>query len=540
MEFIEVTGALPGSEYRDGSELGGFALPETTGGGVGILDFDSDGRLDVCCAGGGTIDVARRTVEGHLGSLHRSLGPFQFKAVTPSAHLDMRSLYSAAIVASDFDNDGFTDLTVTGYANVMMFRNMGDGTFEQLPSIASEEGRWSSAAAYFDTDQDGDLDLYVTHYADWSFDKNPFCPSRTDANQQDYCGPTDFNGLEDSLYINQGDGTWEDASPTITSAHAYRGLGVVAADLDGDRDTDIYVTNDVEPNLLYRNEGIRSDPSVNGDRPIEWREVGIPSGAANGGSGKPEGSMGVAVGDFNLDGHFDLWVTNYEHELNALYRGEGKMIFSYVTHTTRIASTDEQSVGWGTAFLDVDLDGDEDLLIVNGHLEKYAAYRLQRPQVLENIEGKSFQRVEPLGDFFKAPIAGRGLAIGDFDSDGRLDFCATRIGEPHAIVRNASSTTGAWIRIQLIGTRSNRDAIGTVAVLRLSDSKQSVTQQVRQVIGGGSYASTNERCLHFGIPEGTQGAAGTLQVRWPSGVDQEVSIDRWNQTIVIMEEEPSR
>jgi hypothetical protein len=525
IRFEEIPNALPGSEFLDGSELGGFALPETTGGGIAVFDYDRDGRMDVCCAGGGAIDMANRSVHGRPGSLFRNRTPFRFDSVAVLSHVDMSSLYSSAILAADFDNDGFVDLTVAGFANLLMFRNMGDGTFEQLPGIDAEAGRWSSAGAYFDADQDGDLDLYVVHYADWGFDKHPFCPSRNDAQQQDYCGPTDFLGLPDGFYINEGDGRWRDASLSMGSEVASRGLGVLAADLDGDRDTDLYVANDVEPNLLFRNDGL------NRDGQIDWREVGIQSGAANGGSGKPEGSMGIAMGDFNRDGRFDIWVTNYERELNAMYRNEGKMVFSYVSHTTRIGTTDEQAVGWGTAFMDVDLDGYEDLLVVNGHLEKYAPYHLQRPQLLLNQLGQTFRLTANVGTFFDTPMAGRGVALSDFDSDGRLDFCVTRIAAPHAMVRNTSTVVGSSLGVRLIGTRSNREAIGAVATLKIGNETQ-----IRQVIGGGSYASTSDRLLHFGIPNAMQSMSGTLVIQWPSGFDQEIPIDHWNQSLVIVED----
>ncbi|MFO0011689.1 MAG: CRTAC1 family protein [Planctomycetota bacterium] len=522
--FELVDDALPGSAFLDGSEAETFSLPETTGGGSAIFDFDSDGRCDVCCSSGGSIDLENRQVRGREGSLFRGLGAFRFQRAAALARIDMSRIYSSAVLAADFDSDGFVDLAFAGFANFLLFRNMGDGTFEAVPDIPGESGSWSSGAAFFDADRDGDLDLYIVHYADWSFDNHPFCPSRADASQRDYCGPTDFSGLRDSFYVNEGDGSWRDASETMTAGIARRGLGVLAADLDGDGDTDVYVANDVEPNLLFRNE------QANRPGEMGWREVGVRSGAATNDYGRPEGSMGIALGDCDNDGRFDLWVTNYEDEINSLYRNTGNLNFSYASHAARIAPTDEKTVGWGTAFLDADLDGDEDLLVINGHLERYASYRLQRPQVLENIDGRSFQLSKGAGLFFETPQAGRGLSIADFDFDGRLDCCVTRVGSEHAMLRNTTRPSGSYLRVQLIGTASNRDAIGTVAVLSFEDQSR-----YRQVYGGGSYASTSERTLHFGIPSSVSDSRATLTVQWPSGIRQEVPISRWNQTIHVIE-----
>lgn len=524
LSFEAIEDALPGSEFLDGSETGSFALPETTGGGSAALDFDSDGRLDLCCSAGGAIDVENRRSSGRAGTLFRGLGRFRFHSIATSARIDLSRVYNGAIVASDFDSDGFTDLAVAGFSNFLLFRNMGDGTFESLPDLAGEVGRWSSHAAFFDADGDGDLDLYVVHYADWSFDKSPFCPSRMDAQERDYCGPTDFGGLQDSFYLNQGDGSWIDASGTMTAGFSHRGLGVIAADIDGDGDTDVYVCNDVEPNLFFLNE------TSKGVGELSWREIGVPSGTATDPYGKPEGSMGISLGDYNNDGKFDLWVTNYQDEVNALYRNSGNSNFMYASNASRIAPTDEQTVGWGTAFLDADLDGDEDLLVINGHLEKYAQYRLQRPQLLENIDGRRFELTQGCGAFFETAQAGRGLSIADFDADGRLDGCVTRVGSNHAVIRNTSPTSGGYLRVQLIGRDSNREAIGAIAVLRIQD-----LTLARQVYSGGSYASTSERTLHFGIPDKFARAEGNLSIRWPSGLRQEITLSAWNQTLQVVE-----
>lgn len=535
-DFAEVPEALPASIFRDGNEAGLFALLETTGGGNAIFDFDRDGQLDVLGSGGGYADVPAKRMLGHNGHLYRGLREFAFLDTTNASRIDLSRHFNAAIIASDYDNDGFTDFLATGYDAIQWFHNQGDGTFEQVAMI--EDTRWSSSAAMLDADGDGDLDLYVVHYADWSFDHNPFCPSHADPNRRDYCGPTDFSGLSDSLYENMGDGTFIERTGRCMDPIALRGLGVLAADLDGDRDTDIYVANDVEQNLLYRNDTLTGSsvrtttgaPSPNAWTNKHWTEMGRRSGVACDDKGRPEGSMGIALGDFNLDGKLDLWVTNYQNELNALYRNNGNLSFAYASKNARIAATDESSVSWGTAFLDADLDGDEDLVVINGHLERYSSYYQQRPQFLENVDGKYFTLSHPESEYFRQAQSGRGLAIADFNRDGRMDFVVTRIGAPHALVQNRSKPHGRYLTVRLVGSVSNRDAIGATITLQVGDRAW-----VRQVIGGGSYASTSDRAIHFGIPNHLEGNQGQLKIAWPSGLDTIITVDSWEQELIAIE-----
>lgn len=534
-DFAEVLNALPRSDFRDGSEAGLFALLETTGGGNAIFDFDRDGQLDILCAGGGYPDVPTKRMLGHNGHLYRGLRGFAFKEITDASRIDLSRHFNAAIIANDYDNDGFTDFLATGYDAIQWFRNQGDGTFEHVAMV--EDNRWSSGAAMLDADGDGDLDLYVVHYADWSFDHNPFCPSNDDPNRRDYCGPTDFTGLSDSLYENMGDGTFIERTQQCLEPIALRGLGVLAADLDGDRDTDIYVANDVEQNLLYRNDtqtGSSRKPTSelasNAWTDKHWVEMGRRAGVACDDKGRPEGSMGIALGDFNMDGKFDLWVTNYQNELNALYRNQGNLSFAYASKASRIASTDESSVSWGTSFVDADLDGDEDLVVINGHLERYSSYYQQRPQLLENIDGKYFTLSHPASKYFQRVQSGRGLAIADFDRDGRVDFVVTRIGEPNAVVENRTTPLGRFLTVRLVGSMSNRDAIGATLQLQVGDRVW-----VRQVVGGGSYASTCDRAIHFGIPTDLASSNGRLTIAWPSGADTTTTFDSWDQEILVVE-----
>ena len=535
LRFREIQTGILNTEFLDGSEQNFFSLVETTGGGCALIDFDSDGQLDVLSATGGSIDIPNKKLPGNRGVLMRHIGNFQFLSATAQACIDLSTSYNSAIIAGDYDNDGFTDFLATGFHGTQWFHNQGDGTFEYVPML--DESSWSSSAAFVDLDSDGDLDLYVVHYANWSFDNHPSCPSQNDPNQRDYCGPSDFKGLLDSVYENTGDGKFIPHTPEGFSTTPLRGLGVLAVDIDGDRRTDLYVTNDVEPNLLYKNEG-----------PFEWTEMARRAGVATNDQGRAEGSMGIALGDYNNDARFDLWVTNYADEFCALYRASGPMSFSYASNAARIPATDEQSVSWGTALHDLDLDGDEDIVVINGHLERFAKYHDQRPQILENYEANRFALSALDSPFFQSPAQGRGLATGDFDRDGLVDLAVTRIGAPLAIVRNestslnttaaiksASSTQsdkvdGQALRVRLVGTLSNRDAIGTVAKLSIGERTW-----IRQCTSGSSYASTPENVLHFGIPPSCLGQPATLQVLWPSGQDSLVNVEQLHSEILVIE-----
>lgn len=530
IDFRQIEDALPLSEYRDGSERDVFSLPETTGGGSALVDYDSDGRLDVITAGGGIADAANKQMVGFAGNLYKQSSIGRFIPSGPMACMDFSASYHSAMIAADYDNDGMIDLLVTGYDRLQWFRNQGDGTFETQRPI--EDRLWSTAAAFFDADQDSDLDLYVVHYANWSWEHNPWCPSQGDPNRRDYCGPTDFVGLRDAVYENLGDGTFVERTPQAVAELSLRGLGVLAADLDGDRDTDLYVSNDVEPNLLFRNDGN-----------FQWTELGRRAGVATNDRGRAEGSMGIALGDYNNDQKFDLWVTNYADEFNALYRGNGRLSFSYATNAARITSTDEQSVGWGTALCDLELDGDEDIVVINGHLERFSPNHSQRPHILENIETKRFVSSAKDNLYFQTPQDGRGLAIGDLNRDGLVDLIVTRINAPSAYVENCSARQGSYLSLRLVGQSSNRDAVGTVVTLSIGN-----TSWVRQRVGGGSYASTHEAALHFGIPatvwppdwqDSQQDSQvinkAILKIDWPSGKTSHIEIPRLNVEMLVVE-----
>lgn len=489
--------------YNDGREDEVYSIIESLGGGLAAFDYDCDGHPDLAYAEGGRFRAEEKEVVGLPGWLYQGLGDWRFRPVLPQSRLDLSRHYHHGLHVADFDNDGFPDLLVTGYGGLQLWHNLGDGTFQEVArEVGLIDPNWSSTAAWGDLEGDGDLDLLVAHYADWSFDNNPPCVVR---GVRDVCGPRDFRGVDHLFFRNLGDGRFE-PMPKGFLAPGGRGLGVLASDLDGDGDTDWYVANDEEANYLYRNEG---DGRLT--------EIGLRSGTALDDAGTPDGSMGVGVGDYNNDGKFDLFVTHYETETCALYSQSSRLNFLHMSRRTNVTAMGSLFVGWGVVFNDYDLDGDEDLVTVNGHAVRQSQLAPvdQLPVLLENLEGKSFRMAgEQAGSFFQKPASARGLAVVDFNHDGKMDLATSTVLQDVAIVENQSESEGAWLKVQLVGTRSNRDGIG--ATLRLQGRERVIH---RNVYGGGSYASTSERLVHFGMARSQlqDGRFPALTVRWPSG-----------------------
>ena len=506
--------------YRNGEESGQYAILESLGGGVGMIDFDNDGNVDLFVPGGGRYESEKKVV-GLSAGLFRNQGDWRFSAAAEAAGVANAPWYSHGAAVTDFDNDGFSDVLVTGYGGLLFFQNQGDGTFREIARVAGlTDALWSSSAACGDVDGDGNPDLYVAHYVNWSPDNNPVCDG-PEAGLREVCPPRRFEPLQDTIYHNNGDGTFSDFTKELQLRTDGKGLGVVMADVDLDGRIDIYVANDTVPNFLYRNKG---------EGKLE--DASTRSGTSLSDSGTPDGSMGVDVGDYNLDGRPDIWVSNFERESFALYRNDGNFFFQHVSRSTGVTAVGGLAVGWGSTFLDFDRDGDEDVFVSNGHVIRYPknAPVRQPPLLFQNDPGPRFHNVAPGGgEYLQSPHMGRGLACGDLDNDGDQDLVISCTNEPVAVLANESGTNHSLV-IRLIGTSSNRDAVGTFVRVRVAANQP---QMLRQVKAGGSYASSSDPRLFFGTGQATM--AEEAEIHWPSGITQSLKNLSIERTLILRE-----
>lgn len=507
------------STIRIGYEGEFFSYLEILGGGCGAIDYDCDGLVDLAIAGGGLLNKDE-TLTGLPGELYRSEGGLVFSPVGSLSGFDLSHIYNHGIIVGDYDNDGFDDILVSGYTGVQLLINQGDGTFQEGSSFAGLNVRkWTGCGAFADLNGDGLLDIVLTSYGSWSFKNNPFCWSSKDNKVRDSCSPTIFSGLGNVVFFGNGDKTFRDATNESHLIEKARSLSVAAADLDGDRDVDLYIANDMQPNFVYRNEGKG-----------EFKEIGIRAGAATDPRGVSQGSMGVAIGDCNGDEKFDILVTNFEKELPALYVGKSNLSYRFQTNAANIGLLGDDFVSWGTVFADLNTDGDEDLAIVSGQLIQSRSRAKQKSNLFVNKGKGQFEEItNRSGDFFAQERLARGLISADFDNDGKLDLFVTITESPSQLAHNVTKDVGNYLSVRLIGTNDNRSAIGTT--LRLKTAERSWT---KQVIGGGSFLSSSDHRVHFGVGK-TASLPATLLVQWPNGKDDTIKIDAWDQQIDIVQ-----
>jgi hypothetical protein len=505
-----------------------MSILESLGGGVGLIDFDGDGLLDVFLpGGGGYAGPDKRDIVGLPCKLYRNLGNGKFKDVTSAVGLDKLAankpwFYSHAVAVADYDRDGWPDLLVTGWRSVALFHNVPVDPSDpkkgrRFEDVTAQAGlgsgiEWATSAAFGDLDGDGYPDLYICQYVNWSWDNNP--PCTYDGKTPDVCPPRQFSGLGHKLYRNTGRGTFIDVSKEAGlrpgGANESKGLGVLIVDVDGDGKPDIYVTNDTVPKFLYLNKSKRGE--------LRFEEVGLVSGVALDDRGAANGSMGVDAGDLDHTGKPSLWVTNYENELHGLYRNDcqpGRSFFQFRSAAAGIGAIGQKYVGWGTGFIDANLDGWEDLFIANGHAIRHPtgkdSSRKQYPVLLLNETGKFRIATKMLGDYCLTPRLGRGVGFGDLDNDGRTDLVISHLNDPVTILRGIGGQQNHWLGIHLVG-KDHACVVGSKAVFTANGQRLT-----RFAKGGGSYMSSSDPRLLFGLG---QEKSGRLSVTWPDGTEQ--------------------
>ncbi len=531
--FTDVTAAL-GIQFRDvNGESGKKYFIEPLGRGVALFDFDNDRDLDLylvngCDLPGGAqleTDAPGTKTQTPLcgvlfhppkNALYRN-DEGTFTDVTTEASVGDAG-YGLGCCVGDYNNDGFADLYVTNYGANVLYRNDGDGTFTDVTQHASVGNhQFSSGCAFVDYDADGDLDLYVVNYVQFDTNANPEC---TRQGVRTYCTPEALSGTVDTLYRNNGDGTFTDVTEKAgIAASLGKGLGVVCGDIDNDGDVDIFVANDTTPNFLYRNNGDGT-----------FTEDALFAGVALSEEGRAYSGMGANLGDFDNDGYLDIVITNFQDQVNNLYRNAQNGFFNDVSFATGIGEKSLPYLAWGVDFVDFNNDGWLDVFVANGHLDDNIAdidpvgTYPQPNQLFWNTRGVTFE----VAEVAVPPKVSRGAAFGDIDNDGDVDIVVANLKGTPTVLRNEGGTAGHWLSMRLVGTHCTRDAIGARVTVVAGE-----LTQIREVKSGSGYLSQNDMRLHFGLGDVTQ--IDTVTVRWLCGQLQTLRDVRTNQVLVIAE-----
>lgn len=501
--FEEIPPEISGIKWVHTSGRSPMAhLPETVGAGCAFFDYDNDGWMDIYLVNSGPCDFYQ-PAQPLRNALYHNNRDGTFTDVTEKARVPGNA-YGMGVAVGDYDGDGLPDLYVTQYPRSILYHNNGDGTFSDVTEKAGVSAPgWATSAVWFDYDNDGRLDLFVCHFVDYSKTKLKFCGDLI-SGERHYCIPSIYDPMPCWLFHNNGDGTFTDVSRESGIAqHLAKAWGVVAADLNNDGRADLYVTNDTVPNFLFANRGKG-----------RFEEIGTLAGVGLSAFGKSRSGMGVDASDYDQDGWIDLFEANVDQEMFSLYHNDKNETFSDVANPNGIGTTTRLMSGWGLKFFDFDNDGNIDLLLCNGHPDDRIEQlrdnvHYLEPMLLFRNTGTSFENVSTQrGGFFSKSLAGRGMALGDFDNDGSIDVLVSQNNAAPILLRNTAGRENHWLGVRLIGTKSNIDAIGAQVTYEAGDLKR---HQFK--VGGGSYLSSHDPRMVLGIGKRTK--IDWLEVQWP-------------------------
>jgi hypothetical protein len=511
---------------------------EAPGSGVAIIDYDNDGWPDIYLVNGSTFDALRGKEKTPRAALYHNNHDGTFTDVTEKAGV-ANERWGFGVAVGDYDNDGWPDLYVTNYGKNRLYHNNRDGTFTDVAdkagvAVTSGQTVWSTGATFGDYDGDGNLDLYVTGYVKFDVNNPPvagmavtqysFCQYRS---KPVMCGPRGLPGEQNHLFHNNGDGTFTDVSKKagVSNEKGYYGFGVVFADVNDDGRLDLVVANDSVPNYLFLNKGDGT-----------FEDASYPSGFALKDDGREQAAMGLGIGDYDNSGHLSLYVTTFSDDYFTLYKNEGDANFTDVSFLAGVAAVTIPFLGWGTGFIDFDNDGWKDIFGANGHVypgvdqNDWGMTYAQRPLLFRNKDGKHFQLVPAAtGSGLAVVVGARGAAFGDLFNDGKIDVVLNCIDGAPVLLRNVTNNGNNWVELKLVGgPKGPRDAIGAKAFLTANG-----TTQRNDVISGGSYISSNDLRLHFGIGKAKQ--VEKLEIRWPDGVKEYIALPGINRVFAIVE-----
>ncbi|MDQ2922069.1 MAG: CRTAC1 family protein [Acidobacteriota bacterium] len=519
IEFVDITSSAginwslhtlaPGAKY----------LIETMGGGGGFIDYNGDGLLDIyliCYS-----QTPQPDGSGKLQDvLYRNNGNGTFTDVTEKAGIS-NSMLGRGLAVGDYNNDGWSDMYITGYGASKLFRNNGNGTFTDVTTKARVgNSQWGTSAAFLDYDNDGYLDLYVCNYL--QFDESDKLPC-TFFDGKPYCYIARMKGSASRLFHNNRDGSFSDASEKARSSIPGKGLGVIALDYNNDGRIDIFQANDTAPNFLFRNNGDGT-----------FAEVALEAGVAFDPNGHARGGMGVDAEDIDGDGFLEIFVANFSGETNAFFHNDKDGLFTETTFKMGLGEISIPMSGFGSRFFDYNNDGLVDLFVLNGHpfepINKiFAETTYAEPPFLFENTGKGFHDVAAQrGAALKRLYSGRGLALGDIDNDGDSDLLLINVGQPPVLLRNDGGNRNHWLGLRLVGTKSNRDGIGSKVKLTVGGPRK-----YKQLLGGTSYCSASDARLLFGLGANTK--VDEVEVRWPSGAVSTLKNVNANQYVTVKE-----